>query len=202
MDFKSKKIRILLVRHGKDIPLRVGGWSNSALSVLGKQDVLNLAKSIKKTKTKFEEIVSSDLIRAKETADILSAELDLPVEFNTSFREINNGDLKDLSKEQCKEKYPGLYFFTLKHDECYPNGESPDQFFARVTTGFENFINKYDEKSVILVTHKGVIDILMTILYKRKWSNKAMPIVHVGCGECLLIDIIDNDIYINDINVL
>lgn len=202
MDFKNKKIKILLVRHGKDVPLRVGGWSDSTLSVLGKEEAKKLGETIKKLNFKFDEIVSSDLPRAKETSEILASELGLPVSYDAEFREINNGDLKNLSKEQTKEKYPGLYFFTLKYDECYPNGESPAQFFSRVTSGFENFVNKYNDKTVILVTHKGVIDILMTILYKRQWSNKAMPIMHVGCGESILIDIIDDDIYINDINEL
>lgn len=199
MEFKDKKIKILLIRHGKDVPLRVGGWSDSHLSALGKEESLELGKRIVKLYEKFDQIVTSDLPRAKETCDLVNESLNLPVEENSDFREINNGDLKNLDKEKCKEKYPGLYFFTLKYNESYPNGESPAQFYARVTTAFENLVNKYNNQNVILVTHKGVLDIIMTILYKRKWSNKAMPIMHVGCGEGVLVEIINDDIYINEL---
>ena len=49
----------------------------------------------------------------------------MSIEFNPEFREVNNGDLKNLTIEEFKSNYPGLYFSSLKMDEKYPNGESP-----------------------------------------------------------------------------
>lgn len=202
MEFKNKKLRILLVRHAKDVPLKVGGWSDSHLSEVGVSETKQLAETIKGLSFNFDEIVANDLPRIAETADILKDELGLNVTYVQDLREINNGDLRNLTKEQCKEKFPGLYFFTLKFNEPYPNGESPEQFYNRVISAFEKLVEEYNKKSIILVTSKGVIDIIMTVLYKRKWSNRSMPIIHVGCGECLLIDIVNDDVYINEINEL
>lgn len=59
-------------------------------------------------------------------------------------------------------------------EEHYPNGESPKEFYDRVSSAWENLKQSlvgYD-KNVLLVTHGGVINIIKCIADGTKYSNK------------------------------
>jgi len=178
-------MKIIFVRHGKDDENYRGGWSNLGLVPEGCEQAKRLAKYLKETNAEYgiTRIVSSDLPRAKETADILSAGLGGTVETDERLREADNGALAGMSNEEALEKYPGLFWSTLKPDECYPNGESPLQFFTRIKTWFETFLSecKDTEGNVLLVTHGGVINIVYHLVNHMEWSNtkKSVPI-----GNC------------------
>lgn len=111
-----------------------GGWSSLGLVSEGVEQAKQLGIYLKEKNAKFDirKIVSSDLHRAKETADILAKELKLMVITDARLREADNGELAGMRNEEALKKYPGLFWGTLKADECYPKGESPNQFFARI----------------------------------------------------------------------
>lgn len=77
-------------------------------------------------------IISSDLPRTMSTAHFIASELGLPIQKEFRLREIDNGDLAGMLNDTALEKYPGLFFSSLKMDETYPNGESPLDFYMRI----------------------------------------------------------------------
>lgn len=178
-------MKIIFVRHGKDDENYRGGWSNLGLVPEGIEQAKQLAKYLKEKNEEYciTRIVSSDLTRAKETADIISVELGLPVVTDEKLREADNGEVAGMPNAEALEKYPGLFWSTLKPDECYPNGESPMQFFTRIKTWFETFLSecKDTEGNVLVVTHGGVINIVYHLVNHMEWSNtkKSVPI-----GNC------------------
>lgn len=102
---------IILMRHGADDDSRLGGWSNAKLSKVGIEQVRRASEQI--TQLNICHIFSSDLPRAKETAEIISKRLHLNITFLEEFREANNGDLAGMLKEEAKAEYPGLYWSAL-----------------------------------------------------------------------------------------
>lgn len=178
-------MKIIFVRHGKDDENYRGGWSNLGLVPEGIEQAKQLAKYLKEKNEEYciTRIVSSDLTRAKETADIISVELGMPVITDEKLREADNGEVAGMPNAEALEKYPGLFWSTLKPDECYPNGESPMQFFTRIKTWFETFLSecKDTEGNVLVVTHGGVINIVYHLVNHMEWSNtkKSVPI-----GNC------------------
>ena len=84
---------IFLIRHGADDDTRLGGWSDARLSPLGIEQAQKAGEVIAQGCFNICRICSSDLPRAKETAEIIAKTLGLPVEYIKSFRETNNGDL-------------------------------------------------------------------------------------------------------------
>ncbi len=114
---------IILMRHGADDDSRLGGWSDAKLSKVGTQQVIRASEQI--AQLDICHIFSSDLPRAKETAEIIAKRLHLNITFLKEFRETNNGDLAGMLKEKAKEEYPGLYWSALDWEQQYPNGESP-----------------------------------------------------------------------------
>lgn len=63
----------------------------------------------KKEKYGITGIVSSDLPRTKETADILASELDLPVVTDERLREADNGSLAGMANAEALEKFGQAY---------------------------------------------------------------------------------------------
>jgi len=88
-------MKIFFVRHGKDDENFRGGWSNLGLVPEGMEQAKQLATYLKEKNEEYDikKIIASDLPRAKETAEILAKELDLPVTTEVELREADNGDL-------------------------------------------------------------------------------------------------------------
>ena len=89
----------------------------------------------------IQKIISSDLKRAKQTAEIINGELKLPIEYTEKLREMNNGKIAGMLNEEVEKLYPGLYYNTLAIDEKYPGGESPLDFYKRIKNSFYEIIN-------------------------------------------------------------
>lgn len=68
-------------------------------------------------------------------------------------------------------KFPGMFFSSLKMNECYPNGESPVRFYSRVKEAFMKLLNENRNKKILLVTHGGVIIIILSLIYGFHYSN-------------------------------
>ena len=180
-------MKVYFVRHGKDDENFRGGWSNLGLMPEGEEQAKRLATLMKEKKEEYgiKKILSSDLVRAKETAEILAEALGVPVTTDVELREADNGSLAGMPNAEALEKYPGVFWSMLKPDECYPNGESPNMFFSRIKEWFETFLGecKDMDSNVLVVTHGGVINVVYHLVKGMEWSNAKKPI---SVGNCSL----------------
>lgn len=161
---------IYLMRHGADPSDRYGGWSTHGLTEKGRNQVHN-AKS-KLCNKGIKQIYSSDLVRAKETAEIVANELSLEITYLPQFRESNNGLLAGMLKTEAVEKYPGIYWNALDWTQTWPEGESPRQFFHRIQSAWYEFKNQVGEDNVLLVSHGGVMNIILCLENGIPYTNK------------------------------
>ena len=94
-------------------------------------------------------------------------------------------------------RFPGLFFSSFEMDEPYPNGESPNEFYARIKTWFENFLVEYQNtnSNTLVVTHSGVINVIYHIVRKMDWSNKGRTFKVSNCSiHVLNTDILDFEV--------
>ena len=177
-----------LVRHGKDDETVRGGWSDAELCEEGITQVRDLSKQVHNLSIGC--IYSSDLIRARQTAEILNEVFNVEIRYLPQFREVNNGLLAGMKNEMALIEYPGLFWSTLGWDEMYPQGESPKVFFERVSNAWKSF--KDDVKDlpcdVMLVTHGGVMNVIQCLEHGRSYSNRENP-YPVGYAEMIAIEI-------------
>ena len=163
-----------LVRHGKDDGTVRGGWSQQPLTNEGKAQADELASFVQGSDLAIKHIYSSDLLRAMQTAQSVADKLHLPIVPMPEFREVNNGDLAGIKNELANKMYPGLYWNTLDWEQRYPGGESPKEFYERISTAWDAFqkmaLNR--NENVLLVTHGGVINVILFIVNGEKYSNK------------------------------
>ena len=162
-------VELHLVRHGQDDRDKLGGWSDNHLTEFGVEQVQQLSKQLD---TDYDMLVASDLARARESASIIGSVLGKEFIYDEAFRETNNGDLRNLTVSEFRERYPGLYFSSLKMDECYPNGESPDLFNKRVSKAFVQLLENNRNRKILLVTHGGVITVILCLVHGFRFSNQ------------------------------
>lgn len=163
---------IYLMRHGADSPDRLGGWSAYGLTEEGRRQVRAATGSL--CEKGIEAIFSSDLPRARETAEIVAESLRLPVTLLPQFRETNNGALAGMLKTEAKEQYPGIFWSALGWTQRYPEGESPEQFFRRIEKAWRGFKAEISGKSVLLVSHAGVMNVILCLENGVPFSNQEM----------------------------
>ena len=163
-----------LVRHGKDDDTVRGGWSGQPLTDAGKAQADELASFIQRSGLEIKHIYSSDLLRAMQTAQSVADKLYLPIIPMPELREVNNGDLAGMKNDLASKMYPGLYWNTLDWEQRYPGGESPREFYERISTAWDAFQKLVLEQNenVMLVTHGGVINVILSIVNGEKYSNK------------------------------
>lgn len=183
-------MNILFVRHGKDSDQHRGGWSQLDLLPEGKREAKTLADYLVQHKEDyhFTKMITSDLKRAETTATILAEVLQLPLEKESSLRETNNGDLAGMLNSEADQKFPRLYFRSLAMDKHYPNGESPREFYQRIKTWFQRFLQENDDsdETQIVVTHGGVINIIYHLVNQIEWTNKSNLFHIKHCSISLL----------------
>lgn len=163
-----------LARHGKDDDTVRGGWGQQPLTDEGKAQAVNLASFVQSQDLGIKYIYSSDLLRAMQTAQPVAEKLRLPIIPMPKFREVNNGTLAGMKNKLANEMYPGLYWNTLGWEQQYPGGESPRDFYERISMAWEIFQKIILERNenVLLVTHGGVINVILSIVNHKDYSNK------------------------------
>lgn len=168
-----------LVRHGKDDDSARGGWSPHPLTAEGVAQVKMLADYIFEHNDSLgiKHIYTSDLARAKQTARIIGSKIDVSVTKMPEFREVNNGALAGMKNELANIRYPGLYWNTLAWDEAYPDGESPKVFYKRISAAWARLEREMisGQGNTMLVTHGGVINVILSIVNRQSYSNKKQP---------------------------
>ena len=152
---------IYLMRHGQDDESYIGGWSDVALIDSGIDEVKRTSEWINEN-ILIKQILCSDILRARQTAEIVNSYLKVPICYSSELREQNKGLLNGaVVKEVETSKYSHL-LHDVKIDTVYPNGESLYQLYCRINEYLDKIINLDD--STLIITHRGVINIIYYIL--------------------------------------
>ena len=166
---------LYLIRHAKDNDSIRGGWSRHSLTEEGHKQAQRLAEYMKTGNDSFQigAVFSSDLPRAMETAEEIAKQLKLPVEALAEFREVNNGDLAGMDNEIAAERYPEFYWNQMDWTQAYPNGESPAEFYERISRAWSALSECLlkQPQNCVLVTHGGVIQVILSLICHKPYSN-------------------------------
>jgi probable phosphoglycerate mutase len=126
------RTRILLARHGETEWNRVGRWQGHAdqpLNEAGRLQASELAERL--AGDGITAVYSSDLARARETADAVADRLGLEVVEDEGLREIDVGSWSGLTRAEVERRFPEGYARWLQ-GEIGHDGETREQLTARV----------------------------------------------------------------------
>lgn len=169
-------IQLHLVRHGETKGGSIGRWSDTSLNDKGKIEIKEILDQLEN----YDIFISSDLERAKETSEIINDKINIEIVYDKNLREINNGIFKNMSKDQFINQYADYRFDKLKMNQHYIDGESPEEFYNRVRTTFIKILENNKNKRILMVTHAGVIIVILCLLNGYTYSNKLKIAPHTG----------------------
>ena len=159
-----KETEIILIRHGEtewNSQQRMQGHSNSDLSSVGQAQIQALGQWMKNVH--FDQIYSSDSLRAKQTAEAITQFSGHELKIDLRLREKNLGVFEGLTSEEAKERHPEVFrlFKTAGSKYVIDEGESTQQLQDRALEIVEEIRIKHPEERVLLVTHGGFIRVVM-----------------------------------------
>lgn len=175
-------MKIFLIRHGEttgDLEDRYGGSYDDHLTELGRQQLQKTANTL--VGKDIEVILSSPLIRAKESAEIISFRIDAPVQVKDGLQERHYGVLGGLTKSEALEKYPEVVEAHKNPMNTDPGGESYEDFQKRVIDAFK-VLTTQDYKTIAVVSHGGPIKQILAYL------DKDIP-EKLGDGEIIELEV-------------
>lgn len=146
---------IYIVRHGQtdwNVEHRKQGQIDIPLNEAGKNEARLCGEKI--ATLHIDQIISSDLSRAKETANIINEFFSVPVHFDSRLREINFGDLQGIFGKDMTEEL----WHILNYEPKKIHAESLGEVCERVKSFFAELDST---KDTLIVTHGGVIRMVM-----------------------------------------
>ena len=154
-----KPTTFYFVRHGEsegNAARIFTGQTDSPLTARGREQAVAVADEL--AKVKFDRIVSSDLSRTRDTADVIAKGHGLPVEIVPELREINVGDRTGKTFDETR----GLPNWNDDGFVSWPGGESLDQVLARTLGVIDRLTRESPGKTILIVGHGGVNRILLS----------------------------------------
>lgn len=155
----SNEISITLLRHARsradDEQVHEGRY-DSPLTDTGRTQVQSRAQEFLGRGFHFDTIISSTLIRAHETANIIGQTLNSPVETDPDWMEFNNGPLAGMSLKEAKERYPRPAFRNPYEPFC-GDGESDWEIHCRGAKAVEKVIRR-GVGEYLVVAHGGILN--------------------------------------------
>jgi broad specificity phosphatase PhoE len=149
---------ILLARHGESDWNRAGqwqGWADRPLTARGRRQARDLAARLEGTE--LDAVYSSDLQRARETAEIVAQSKGMTVETAPDLREVDVGSWSGLTRAEAQARFPELYARWLVGGEGWEDGESYEQMSERVVRAILQIGKRHDGLRLLVVAHGGSI---------------------------------------------
>ena len=155
--------RLVVIRHGEtawNAAGRLQGHQDIALNALGWAQAAALAAAL--AGEGLAAVVSSDLQRAWQTATALAGPLGLTLHAEPGLRERCFGQLEGLTHAEIEARWPAQARGVRERDPAFApeGGESLLQLQARCLASVDRVAAAFAGRSVALVCHGGVLDIL------------------------------------------
>ena len=157
--------RILLIRHGEtawNAERRLQGHLDIPLNAEGERQAALLGAAL--ACEPIDLIVSSDLARARQTAQAVAQARDLPLHIDPPLRERCYGGFEGLLYSEIEQRFPAAFAAWQGRDvdAALPPGkhvgESFRQFYARATAAILDWAVRHPGKTIALVAHGGVLE--------------------------------------------
>jgi broad specificity phosphatase PhoE len=155
---------ILLARHGETDdnipPIRVQGFTDTPLNDTGCRQAAELAERL--AEESIAALWSSDLSRARETAEIVGERIGLEPRLDSRLREANRGRWEGKRFIDIERQEPALYAAWRQAGETFrfPGGESLKEQMDRVLECLDD-VGATGELPALVVCHGGSIRVVL-----------------------------------------
>lgn len=154
----------VFLRHGESIGNAESRWqgqSDYALTDKGRKQASALANRWKSEAVKFDLIISSPLVRAKETAEIIASALGVKVALDPILLERDIGEMEGLTVEEVRKRPQPPY--VTPYDSIGGEGEGDWALFLRAGQALHELVRR-PPGSYLIVSHGGLLNQLMNAI--------------------------------------
>jgi len=163
-------MRLTLVRHGQttdNVDDILTGINPGVLTAHGLEQAEQTAQLLKNEK--FDAIYSSDLDRAKKTAEVIRKyNPTTPYVITSQLRERDVGELTGRKKAEVPLDRPrtmvSIVHVVPKH------GETLEQMQQRARTVLQQVFQQYPTGNILFVSHNGLMRTFFSIIDKKSWQ--------------------------------
>ncbi|HZP73212.1 MAG TPA: histidine phosphatase family protein [Gaiellaceae bacterium] len=147
---------LLLVRHGEtdwNSERRWQGHADEPLNETGRAQAREVADEL--ADRSIDAVYSSDLSRARETAEIIAARLGLSVTTDARLREVDVGDWSGRLWSEIEQSDPLALERWHGGLKAWNGGESYEEMGARVVAAVVELAARHQGETVLVVSHGG-----------------------------------------------
>lgn len=170
-------MKLYVSRHGEtqyNIETRICGRSNVRLTEKGIAQAHELAEEM--VEKKIDLIISSPLIRATATAEIISERIKVPFIIDERLAERDYGVI-----DGTYEGTPGFMENWVQFGYVYPEGESLLRVVQRVYNFLDDIKEEHKNKTIMIISHGGVCRVINS--YFKSLTNDTFFAYNLGnCG--------------------
>lgn len=172
--------RILAIRHGEtawNVDTRIQGQLDIGLNDRGLWQARQVAKALT-GEDDLSAIYTSDLVRARDTAQAIADGTSCPLQLDTGLRERLFGAFQGHTVDEVKARFPDETPQWRNRDPDFrpPQGETLREFQQRCVDTASALAARHTGETVVLVAHGGVLDCLyraatgMDLSAPRTWQ--------------------------------
>jgi broad specificity phosphatase PhoE len=158
------KNKYFLLRHGEsfsNVKEVISSWPEQGrfpLTPKGEQDIKKAAQELKDKDIDF--IFSSDLLRTKQTAEIVSEETGTEVDYEKRIREYDAGDLNGKPSAEWRKIFKKG---DSKFEVAPLGGENYQQVKERVADFFYEIEDKFSGKNILIISHQTPLALIEAV---------------------------------------
>lgn len=181
--------RVVFIRAGETDWNRLGrwqGWVASPLNAHGRRQAHKLAQFIRNLG--LSALVSSDLVRARQTAELLDEVLDFAVVYDARLRERGVGAWQGMTLQEMRDWYPDDFAQLVDDPEHFrvAGAENRADVRLRMRAAFDAVIEADAGETVGIVSHTTAIKLLLDQLIPGAgildldFGNTSVTTIHAG----------------------
>ncbi|MDO3409630.1 histidine phosphatase family protein [Saccharibacillus sp. CPCC 101409] len=159
-----------LIRHGLtdwNAAGRIQGRSDIPLNEEGRRQAHRLAKRLKGEPYRWDFAISSGLLRARETAQIIASALDIPLlEADERLAERGFGQVEGMTQAEREERF-GTDWNSLDIGQ-----EKLEALEERALAFMDDIETKHPDRNVLVISHGGLLAQLYLALYEGRYTER------------------------------
>lgn len=182
----SSNTYVALLRHGETVGgTRLRGSLDDPLTAVG---LAQMHAALKLSKD-WDQIIASPLQRCMVFAEQIAQRYSIPLQLDTRLQELHFGTWEGKTIASLMQQDPHSLRLFWQHPHRYPppHGEPLMAFQQRVLAAWHNILSQHTNKRCLIVTHAGVIRVLLCHL--RKLPLTKLLDLQVAHGELFALTI-------------
>ena len=173
-------MKLLVTRHGQtnwNVQKRVMGRCDEPLNEKGLEQAEQTRNEL--LDKSIDLIICSPLKRAKQTAEVINRNRNIPVIYDDRIIERDFGEFEGLEINDFD--FHGYWNYYKNYN--YERAENIQEFFRRVYNFLDDIVDKYHDKNILIVAHGG-ISIPVSCYFSKKIPEGSLIDAGLVLGNC------------------